>query len=267
MRRINRPLSTGLAAVAVAAAMVLVPATAARAAGAGWAGSWDYYVNDNYRFTATVPGVRVLGFASDSGGTRSAGVSIEDTEVDDRCAQVEMYGQRDGRLALLAKRSICDGQPAESFATGSFTGDHQIFVGRFDPAGGFQDKGFSMIVPGTAGDPDLRLAGTRASWDYYTDTSFRYTLERPGVRVVGFGSDLTSGARQALSAVTHTGESGTCAYGEVTDFINVVSATQCNPGEGANFSSSELFFELLVQACQVVGSSWRCVATTIPEPV
>lgn len=60
MRR-TRILAAATAAV-LAVAAVLIPASAAHAlaSGAGWSGSWSHYLDDNYTFNATPPGVRVV---------------------------------------------------------------------------------------------------------------------------------------------------------------------------------------------------------------
>jgi hypothetical protein len=265
--RRTRILAALLAVAVGTAAAPLVPATAAHAAtsGAGWSGSWDYYTTDAYRYTLTLPGVRVLGFSSDTGGRRFGGASLEDTEADGRCAQVQMYGQRNGDLALLADRTVCDGEAYEAFTIGSFTGAHQIYIGRLDPSAGFQDKFFSMIVPGSDADPELREFGTGSSWEYTTAQAYGFSLVRHGVKVTGSGIRQSADARSLNGVVEHTGAPDTCAYAEATDFFDVSSVMSCTPGSNQLLYSARLISDILVQACQVT-QSWRCVEAWIPDP-
>lgn len=257
MRRSKILAAIAVTAVSVAAA--LVPATAVHAAsGTGWSASWSYYLDDNYRFDATLPGVQVVGFASDSGGHRFAGASLVDTAADGRCAVVAVF---DDAFSLLAQQTVCDGQPYVTFSFSVF-GGHQVALQRRDPATGDVDKALFLNVPGSVHDPELRRAGTGASWSYYTDRDYQVSLQRPGVRLTGFGNRSVS-----LGSVEHTGGAGTCVQGRITDLFDgeADTASTCNPG---GFETLALFGigdrGVAAEAC--VEPAVLCVRIDVPEP-
>jgi hypothetical protein len=239
-------------------ATALLPTGRAHAAveGTDWSGSWDFYASTAFRYTATVPGVRVSGFSNDFSGTRNTVGSVEDTAFDGRCARVLLLAVGVG---YIVDKTVCDGQGFATYSTGQFNAPLYVVVLRTLPGGG-QDKSHAMLIPSSAEDPDLRTVGTGASWSYYTPTAFQYTVQRPGVRVVGFGSHQSFDRRSALSSVEHTG-SGSCSLGRTEGGVTVQEAT-CVPGEFKNFGRFDFTGSITVEACH----AGRCLLTWVPEP-
>jgi len=244
-----------LTAMAVVAA--LIPATAAQAAsGAGWSGSWSYYLDDNYTFNATLPGVQVVGYGSDSGGHRVVGASLVDTAADGRCARVGFFGEA---FNELASRTVCDGEPYVTFSFSVF-GGHQIALQRVDGPSGSVDKALFMNVPGSGHDPELRRSGTGASWNFYTDRDYQFSVQRPGVRLTGFGNRSV-----AVGTVEHTGGVA-CAQATVFDLSDgsADTARTCNPGGSDTLAVFGLGAGIHAQVC--VDPTSFCTGIDVPEP-
>jgi hypothetical protein len=268
----RRRLTTAVAILFGVAGVAVAPGSAAVAAGSGtgWSAWWSYYTTRSFEIHGTLPGVKLTGYSSDDNGVRSAGLALEDTATDARCAHVYVVGQRDGRVATLVDDKVCDGQPYRTPATGRFTGAMGIWLSRFDPAGGFDDKQFYLEIPDSGPDPDLRSTNTGASF-FFTDNSFVYGVQRNGVQLTGSGRQLGDDARSVLGTVKHTGQSGTCASAEATDNITVIGASTCTPGEQKSFASEAdlpFGYDTFVQACTAprAGGPSRCNWLTIPEP-
>jgi hypothetical protein len=273
-----RTLSRRTTAVAVAilvgvVATAALPGSAAVAAGSGtdWTASWGYYTDRSFEVHGTLPGVRLTGFSSDDNGTRSAGLSLEDTAADGGCARVYVTGTRDGRLATLADQMVCDGQPYATVATGSFTGSMGIALSRYNPAGGYNDKFYSLEIPDSGADPGLRQKNTGAAFYFTTDRQFVYSVQRTGAQVAGYGQQLYDDARSLVGTLKHTGSAGTCASGEATDYQNVFDVSTCTPGEQHSFSTEPdvpFVYDTLVQACTAPdnGGPSHCNWITVPEP-
>jgi hypothetical protein len=268
----RRRLSVAVTILVGVVATVTVPGSAAVAAGSGsgWTAWWGYYTNRSFEIHGTLPGVKLTGYSSDDSGTRSAGLALEDTAFDSRCAHVYVVGRRNGQVTTLVDRKVCDGQPYATPATGTFTGAMSIWLSRFDPAGGFDDKQFFLEIPDSGPDPELRNTATGASF-YFTEKSFVYSVQRPGVQLTGTGKQLFDDARSVTGSVKHTGQAGTCASGEATDYLNVLTASTCTPGDQRSFATETdvpFVYDTFVQACTAAqnGGATRCNWLTVPEP-
>jgi hypothetical protein len=195
---------------------------------------------------------------------------LEDTAVDSRCAKVYVTGRRNGQVATLVDQKVCDGQPYVTPATGSFTGSMSIWLSRFDPSGGFDDKSFFLEIPDSAADPDLRQTTTGASF-FFSERQFVYGVQRPGAQVTGSGTQLYDDARSLTGTLKHTGPAGTCASAEATDYLNVLNASTCAPGGQQSFATETdvpFWYDSFVQACTAPqnGGPTRCNWITVPEP-
>jgi hypothetical protein len=248
---------TAVAAMTFASAAALIPATAAHAAsGLGWSASWSYYLDNNHTFNVTLPGVQVVGFGGDSGERRVVGASLVDTAVDGRCARVGIF---DEAFNNVAARMVCDGQPYVTFSFSVF-GAYQVGLRQENPTTG-EVKGIFLDVPTSAADPELRRAGTGASWSFYTDRDYQFELRRPGAHLVGFGSRSV-----AVASVEHTGAAGTCVEGRVADLDTgaMDSGRTCNPGGFDTLAVSSTGRGIHTDVC--VEPAFRCVDIGVPEP-
>jgi hypothetical protein len=249
--------ATLTAALLVAGAATVLPATAASAAdGTGWSGSWRYSAANSIEITADLPGVHLAAAGTDINGIRNLGVQVKDTAADGRCARVFLSASDRG---TVADRIVCDGQPIGSVATGNFSGDLTVLLIR-GGANGSVEKFINMFVPTSANDAGLRVRGTGLTWSYYTAESFQFNLHRTGATVVGFGRDQSNGTR--LTGATVTSESGAqCASGALGDGTGGSSAAACN-GQSATFSRANLSGTMPLQACAI--NPTACVRTQIP---
>jgi hypothetical protein len=240
-------------------ATTLLPGAPAHAAAEGtdWSGSWDFYASTAFRYTSTLPGVRVVGYSNDFSGTRNTVGSVEDTAVDGRCARVMLLAVGVG---YIVDRTVCDGQAAVNYSTGSFNAPLYVVVLRMLPGSGDSDKSHAVFIPSSAEDPELRTVGTGVSWSYYTPTSFKYTIQRPGARLTGFGTHQFGGRRSAYSTVEHTG-AGNCTSARADGGVTASDWT-CTPGEAKTFGRGDFTGSITIEACH----AGRCLVTWVPEP-
>lgn len=268
MRKRTRPRTIGalLAAALVgtlAAALLPAAPALALASGTGWSASWSYYHPNAYQYAGTLPGVSLTGYATDYSGTSNTVGTIQDTANDGRCARVMLYANGVG---YLVDETICGNGRSLNYSTGSYSLGLLVIVYRMVEGSASHDKGFYLYIPGSARDPELRTVGTGASWSYYTSTAFQYAVTRPGVTLVGYGSQQASDQRSSLSTVRKTATSVGCATARVTGGTATSGGT-CTNGGSASFSRFDHTYNLEASACyQPVPGSQRCLALTIPEP-
>ena len=264
-RRLRRSGAASAATLIAAVLSVLLPASPAQAlpAGTGWSGSWDYYTATSFRYSGTLPGVRLTGYATDNSGTGSTVGTIEDTADDNRCARVLIYAYGAG---YIADQTTCGNGTARTYNTGNFHQGLLVILYRTVPGTGAQDKGFHIFIPSSSDDSGLRSVGTGASWSYYTPTAFRYRVVRPGVRLTGYGSHQAADLRSSLNTVENTGTAAGCASGTVTAGVST-SGSSCTPGGSRSFSRFDLQGNLQARAChQALQATRRCLPLNVPQP-
>jgi hypothetical protein len=246
---------TAVTALTVASAAALVPATAAHAAsGLGWSASWNYYLDDTYFFNMTLPGAQLVGHVLDDNGTRIAGVSVADTAVDGVCVVAATGGEIGGHRDQM----VCDGQPHVTFSL-QFLGAHLLSLLVPSPVG---ERLITMVIPSSANDPEMRQVGTGASWSYYTDRDYQFSVQRQGVRLTGFGNDSV-----AVGTVEHTGDASTCADGHLFDLSGsgtVDSGRTCDPGGFDTIALFNVRGDFLAEACVIPPS--RCLDIRVARP-
>lgn len=261
-------LSVAAAACGVVTALAITTPAYALPSGVGWSASWDYYTTTSFEYQATLPGVKLTGYGTDSGGSRTTLGTIEDTAADGRCARVLLYANGVG---YIADKTTCGSGTYQTYYTGTFYDSLLIIVYRMVSGSTSYDKSLYTFVPSSAADPTLRTVGTGTSWSYYTSTAFQYTATRPGVRVSGYGSHQAADLRSALSVVESTTGYG-CADGKARDYNTTVTASACFGGS-ATFSAFDFDGWIEADACfrglVIIGSPpppARCVTVHIPEP-
>lgn len=260
--------STGVTlVVALVTALVaaLLPASPALAlpSGSGWSASWSYYHPAAYQYAGTLPGVELIGYATDNSGVSNALGTIRDTANDSRCARVMLYANGVG---YLADRTTCGAGSELSFTTGSYQQGLLVIVYRMIQGTNNHDKGFYLYIPPSLNDAQLRTVGTGASWSYYTSTSFQYSITRPGVRLTGYGSHQSFDQRSSLNTVQKTATSLGCASGRVAGGT-VTTGSTCANGGSTSFSRFDHTNNLEASACyQPTFGTNRCLALNIPEP-
>ncbi|MFY1694617.1 MULTISPECIES: hypothetical protein [unclassified Solwaraspora] len=268
MRKRIRPRSIGatlVAALVGAVAAALLPAAPALAlpSGTGWSASWSYYHPNAYQYAGTLPGVSLTGYATDYSGTSNTVGTIQDTANDGRCARVMLYANGVG---YPVDQTICGSGLSLNYSTGNYSQGLLVIVYRMVQGTSTHDKGFYLHIPGSASDSQLRTVGTGASWSYYTSTAFQYTVTRPGVTQVGYGSHQSFDQRSSLNTVQKTATSAGCATGRVTGGTTTSGGT-CTNGGTASFSRFDHTYNLEASACyQPTSGTQRCLALVIPEP-
>lgn len=264
---LGRRSSGATLAVALLAALVaaLLPASPALAlpSGSGWSASWSYYHPAAYQYAGTLPGVELVGYATDNSGVSSTVGTITDTANDSRCARVLLYANGVG---YIADRTTCGNGSSLSYTTGSYQQGLLVIVYRMVQGTNTHDKGFHLYIPPSLNDAGLRTVGTGASWSYYTSTAFQYSITRPGVRLIGYGSHQSFDQRSSLNTVEKTATTVGCATGRVTGGT-VTSGGTCANGGSTSFSRFDHTYNLEASACyQPVPGTQRCLALNIPEP-
>lgn len=239
MRRGRRSSTTRITtAIGLALAFTAVAghgATALATDGTGWGASWDYYTDSSYRYTLERPGLRVQGYGLDRDGIRTTLGSLEDTADDGRCARLTLFTEQPGPFTQI---SACgDGAVTFFSPERTFTG-RLLVLGCVNASGTTNEGCIYSFVPSSADDPGLRRTGVGASWSYDAPFAFRYRLDRPGVRVTGYGGDEHAGGRTTVATVEHT-EAGGCATAAVRPGSGAVStAFACgDPGTPTSESS------------------------------
>ena len=244
-----------VAAMTVASAAALVPATAAHAvSGLGWSASWSYYLDDTYFFNLTLPGAQVVGHVIDNNGSRFAGVSVVDTAIDGGCAIVSTSSSTGSHPAEV----VCDGQPDKTFSF-TFSGAQHIALFARHPT---SERLVTAFVPSSVNDPELRSTGTGASWSYYTDRDYQFSVQRPGVRLTGFGNRSI-----VLGTVENTSGREACALATLVNAVDNTSdvGAACGPGDFDTLALSGVSF-LTTTAC-AERPALRCISTAaIPQP-
>jgi hypothetical protein len=272
VRKSIRRAAVVLAAAAAAATATLLPAAPALAqpSGLGWSASWRYYDPKGIESKMSAPGALMETFISDNGAERWPVPTLFDTDdKDGLCAIGRIYADGTG---MLGEGMVCDGQKATSFPTISGHGVLLMFVYRAEIVDGRPTYVPGLVrveVPDPAEDPDLRTVGTGASWSYYTDDSFEFTLERPGMRYSGYGVEAGGGYRSIVSVLENTGTSKGCATSKVWDANSKpLTGSVCAAGKDQSLHRNNLEPFLAVQACyQPSGNTNRCLFSSIPELV
>lgn len=250
-------------AMAVAVVAVALPASPAAAvpSGAGWSASWNYYTSGAFEVHLTIPGGRIDGYGPDNGGIRRFDATVQDTDARDRaCVRMRVIATDEGSLGSA---TACNGA-TEVVNTDDFT--EALFVHLDLIVDGAITKSFFTFIPSSANDPSLRTAGTGTSWAYSTASSFHVEVHRPGVQVIGDGSNLAGPNRLVGAAVAHENVSDGCVLGALADASTFVWDWTCQSGEVPAFS--ELFTGYLkVTGCHVPpGGTMRCLTMHVPEP-
>jgi hypothetical protein len=191
-----------------------------------------------------------VGHVIDSNGTRIAGISVADTAVDGGCAVAETGGEIGGNRSEM----VCDGEPHVTFSI-QFLGIHRLVLFTQHPTAG--GRVIPMFIPD---DPELRQVGTGASWSYYTDRDYQFSVQRRGVRLTGYGSQSV-----AVGTVEHTGDASTCADGQIFDLSGTFdSGRTCDPGGFDTVALFNVRGEILAQACVIPPE--RCLDTRVARP-
>lgn len=263
-RRSVATLAAMLVAAVVAAVLPAAPALALPS-GTGWSGSWNYYASNAFQIAGTLPGVSLTGFASDSSGTRAVFGSIEDTANDSRCARVLIYSYDAG--AYLVDEDACGSGNYTTYNTGNFTGALLVVLYRMISGTTTSDKGFSMHIPSSTSDSDLRTVGTGASWSYYATDAFQYSIVRNGVELTGYGAHQLGDLRSSLNTVEKTTTGTGCASASVTAGSLSTSGSTCTNGGWDTFNRFDLDGNQTAEACyQPSGGTKRCLQLNVPEP-
>ncbi|TDB74595.1 hypothetical protein [Micromonospora sp. KC721] len=258
-------LAALLAAMLVGAGLTASPAQAALPSGTGWSGSWNYRGVDTIDVAGTLPGVELIGTASDTFGTRALFGTIMDTANDNRCARVHIYST--SHQAYVVDKQACGAGSGTPFMATNLTGGLLVIIQRVTPGTTTADKGHYLTIPGSADDADLRSAGTGASWSYYAPDAFQYSVVRSGVKLTGYGSHNSLDQRSSLNTVEKTVTSAGCASASVSAGVTKVSGSTCANGGADHFAHFELGGTLVANACyQPTGGTKRCNLLHLPEP-
>ncbi|MBB5867419.1 hypothetical protein F4553_000798 [Allocatelliglobosispora scoriae] len=246
------------------------PAFADLPSGVGYSASWDYYTSTSYRYTATLPGIRLTGYGTDSNGTRTTLGTISDIAADSRCGRVVLYGGS----TLLADKTVCGNGTSVSYSTASFSGVLSIVFHRIVSGTTTVDHSYTFAVPSSVNDPQLRTVGTGASWTYTDDHSFEFALHRPTVSLTGNGAHQPWQNQRSVLADLEPG-AFRCATGRVQSTNLTVTGGDCN---GDITFIDDWFFSgwVLLEACDT-GSMFtnvenpvpalpRCVSIQVPTP-
>jgi hypothetical protein len=251
----------------VGAAAVLLPAgpAAALPSGAGWSASWSYYDPAAFEVDMTIPGGQIDGYATDGIGIDPDGLrrfngTVQDTDARDRaCVRMRVFATDTGSLGSA---TACNGG-YEVVNTGEFT--EALFVHIDLLVGGAITKSFFTFVPSSTNDPTLRTVGTGTSWEYTNASAFHVEVHRPGVQVIGDGTNQAAG-RLVGAAVAHENAVDGCVLGGLADASTLVGDATCQVGDVPAFG--DLFVGYLkVTGCYFPPSaSARCLTMHVPEP-
>lgn len=252
-------VATGLAT----AAAVLLPASSAAAvpSGAGWSASWDYYTPDAFQVHLTIPGGQVDGYGTDHNGTRQFFASVHDADGRDRaCVRVRLLATGVGRLGSA---TACNGA-TEILYTEKFS--QELFVHIDLIVDGAITKSFFTFVPSSTNDPGLRTPGTGTEWRYTTAAAFHVEVHRPGVQVIGDGSNQLGATRLLGAAVAHENVANGCVLGSLADAATTVGDGTCEPGKVPSFVGLFTGYVKVVGCYTPPASPIRCLTMHVPEP-
>jgi hypothetical protein len=263
-----------LSAVVVAGVVVLAgpaaPAFADLPSGSGYSASWDYYTGTSYRYSATLPGIRLTGYGTDTNGNRSTLGTIVDVVADSRCGRVQLYGGS----TLLVDKTVCGNGTSVAYNSSSFNGALTIVFLRLVNGTATVDRSYTFTIPSSTSDPQLRTVGTGASWTYDDDHSYTARLVRPGVTMDAHGAHQEWEDQRSMHA-TLRAERGRCTSGLVKGTNRQLADTVCN---GGFVSLSDWFYEgwILLKACDTgqwisAGTPWppppaECISIQVPVP-
>jgi hypothetical protein len=257
--RVHRPyrlvVRSGIA-LAVAAASIALPATAAHAAdGTGWSGRWEYTAANTIEVDVNVPGAHVAAAGFDIGGTHNLGGQLDVSGSSSACGRVVF--QADNRD--LANVTACGGQSI-SFGTGNYTGELSVFL--FGPA--INNHGTVVVerMPSSINDSGLRTTGTAFTWDYYAPTGVEFTLQRDGAKFSGFVGDNSNGTRVGVGTLFDQSPSG-CTYAEFDGGKNGGAAQRCHNGDTASIVNTNLSGYVPIEVCNPV----KCLDDLLPIAV
>ncbi|GAA2364947.1 hypothetical protein Cme02nite_32230 [Catellatospora methionotrophica] len=256
--------------VALTSAPFLVAAPAqALPSGAGWGASWDYYTGTSYQYSATLPGVKLTGYGTDSGGDRTTLGTIQDTADDGMCARALIYA--DG-VGYLADVKACGNGVTKTYAYQQhFDGKLLVVIQHSYPQSTSYEESLHLWIPSSKNDPTLRSVGTGMRWKYLTGSTYEYAIKRPGVELDGDGQHLPGDLRSALSSLDPTGAM-TCAKVHVSTWNNWLDGDAClNEIDTVMGWSWEGWIDIEVCSRPMLGQVgqpviWRCIDMLIPAP-
>lgn len=259
-------------AVSLTLVALLLPAAPAHAlpSGESWAGSWGYFADDAFSYTAKLPGLLAFGRAADYGGARETTGFVLDTADDGLCTRVILVVLGRGHVG---NETACGSGTSKGFDVGAFRGPLVVVVTLAPPNSTQSVKTAFIRIPDSTNDPTLTRAGSGAEWSYYTGVDFKFSMTRPGVAVAGIGTHQSeeSGQRSLSVQVTKTTYSDGCSTARVSaqNQVSLYNAA-CLPGpEGSNGSASYDFRGWIdIEACShETGIVSRCLGTHIPQPM
>lgn len=264
MRKGVPRLGVVLAAIAIAAAAALLPASPAAAlpSGAGWSASWNYYDPAAFEVHMTIPGGQIDGYGPDTNGIRRFDGVVQDTDARDRtCVRMRVFATDEG---WLGSATACDGD-SEVVNTDDF--HEALFVHLDLLVGGVITKSFFTFVPSSASDPSLRTVDTGTSWSYSTAAFYHVELRRPGVQVIGDGANQNGDERALGAGVSHYDTDEGCVAGAAADATIFVGDWTCTVGDVPAFNSFDFVGYIKVTGCYYPPSAAaRCLTMHVPEP-
>lgn len=268
LNRWSRAAAGLAAAMSFALVALVLPASPAHAlpSGTSWSGSWNYYATNAIQYAATLPGVKLTGYATDNGGTRTTVGTIQDVGDDNRCARVQLYA---AGVGYIADKTTCGNGSYLTYGTGAFHEGLLVVVYRMLPNGSTtSDKSFHIYIPPSTGDAELRTVGTGTSWSYYTAEAFQYQIVRPGVKLTGYGTTQTGDKRSSLNTVSKTATGGGCVTGKArAGGGTAISGSTCAAGGYTTFGTFAFTGFIEAEACyRPTSGTNRCTTVNVPEP-